>query len=963
MAQRRGAPRQPPGAWGAAELEAADAPRDPMEPGFWGIEKHSARRILKDLAGTSKPRPRPLPGPPRDRVWAGGPKQPGGLIDPSLRTSSMAAHEAREDLKARWGLQYDPGEFAATSLRPVVPAGALTPAAQRILAGDHHPRSHSTPPGHMRSTGGMLGMIQMRRTTETLPESSWRAVFTDTADTKPVSPGPLFFENTRQDYRTGLYVRAGRASSKQLTASRSLDTLPSIATHAHDDGGDELANKMLAEAGELNVAEFEARVTALTNAFKYNEAVGALTDLRTIRQFVSRAMSETGVLSLLGLMNKACQTLEDAARREAHNQHSKGIQRVSSDEGKTDNLFYWLERLRQHRKFVLEEYEAFQRRPQSVLERALLLQQNMPIVYQNARKVVQKAEKETRGLVTQMNAILSAPKASTGSAVDLAGLKAKVREICLDGSMQTSQSEPVVAAQFRVLVAEIGKRTIQVRKVLLETGIPVQEKVLHELLRRDQSLFPSAFDYGLAKQAVHEAKAALEDLQGSIERDQEIEWTARKERQAAEEKRRAEENELRKIEENEAQSEMNAKVLQTKHARAMEPAIVHPVWEGPCGGSNSGRLGGCVVMHESKIYATCDDNDIWVYDLSTTMFDFCKTYRLRGGHTQTVLSLTVLDGHTLFSGSMDKTVCVWDVERDFALTQVLEGHTDAVTCLAIADCNPGAADMGERVRGKLVCSGSFDTTIRVWEGSEVPLEEEVKAQAVSRADSASSVGSQANRTDLSSHENLGTASPSGKVKVEWRCIRTLFGHGCFIHSIITDGKIAYSAGEDGLIKVWDATLKHSIGQLEGCSDSVYALTLRKEAAENTSGKTINHLISSGLDYRINCWDLQQATFMQEGLGQRVLGDISDVLASSFTPDSVVDDARKELANLEREVETAVTTEGKLLLEQGVAKFNGKLDELLKWQATLQFVNSLAVCKDFIYAAGAEDVMRFTNIHM
>ena len=84
---------------------------------------------VKDLAGTSKPRPRPLPGPPRDRVWAGGPKQPGGLIDPSLRTSSMAAHEAREDLKARWGLQYDPGEFAATSLRPVVPAGALTPRA------------------------------------------------------------------------------------------------------------------------------------------------------------------------------------------------------------------------------------------------------------------------------------------------------------------------------------------------------------------------------------------------------------------------------------------------------------------------------------------------------------------------------------------------------------------------------------------------------------------------------------------------------------------------------------------------------------------------------------------------------------------------------------------------------------------------------------------------------------------
>ena len=30
-------------------------PRDPMEPGFWGIEKHSAKRILKDLAGSSFP--------------------------------------------------------------------------------------------------------------------------------------------------------------------------------------------------------------------------------------------------------------------------------------------------------------------------------------------------------------------------------------------------------------------------------------------------------------------------------------------------------------------------------------------------------------------------------------------------------------------------------------------------------------------------------------------------------------------------------------------------------------------------------------------------------------------------------------------------------------------------------------------------------------------------------------------
>jgi hypothetical protein len=64
--------------------------------------------------------------------------------------------------------------------------------------------------------------------------------------------------------------------------------------------------------------------------------------------------------------------------------------------------------------------------------------------------------------------------------------------------------------------------------------------------------------------------------------------------------------------------------------------------------------------------------------------------------------------------------------------------------------------------------------------------------------------------------------------------------------------------------------------------------------------------------------------------------------------------------MERHIQTAVTKEGKLLLEQGVAKFNLKLEELLKWQSNLQFVNSLASCNDFLYAAGAEDVMRYTT---
>jgi len=50
-------------------------------------------------------------------------------------------------------------------------------------------------------------------------------------------------------------------------------------------------------------------------------------------------------------------------------------------------------------------------------------------------------------------------------------------------------------------------------------GIPIDENSLHELLRRDEVLFPSAFDYNLAKQSVFEAKHALQDLENAIVRD------------------------------------------------------------------------------------------------------------------------------------------------------------------------------------------------------------------------------------------------------------------------------------------------------------------------------------------------------------------------------------------------------------------------------------------------------------
>lgn len=76
-----------------------------------------------------------------------------------------------------------------------------------------------------------------------------------------------------------------------------------------------------------------------------------------------------------------------------------------------------------------------------------------------------------------------------------------------------------------------------------------------------------------------------------------------------------------------------------------------------------------------------------------------KCVKVLEAHTGPVRTLASAGGR-VFSGSYDRTVCVWDVQL---LQKVgkLEGHTEAVRALAAG--------------GRFVFSGSDDTSVRVWD--------------------------------------------------------------------------------------------------------------------------------------------------------------------------------------------------------------------------------------------------------
>lgn len=74
------------------------------------------------------------------------------------------------------------------------------------------------------------------------------------------------------------------------------------------------------------------------------------------------------------------------------------------------------------------------------------------------------------------------------------------------------------------------------------------------------------------------------------------------------------------------------------------------------------------------------------------------------GHTEAVWSVSFSpDGNQVVSGSLDGTICIWDVETGQIVAGPFEGHTDAVySVVFLSD-------------GKHIVSGSGDQTVRIWD--------------------------------------------------------------------------------------------------------------------------------------------------------------------------------------------------------------------------------------------------------
>lgn len=235
------------------------------------------------------------------------------------------------------------------------------------------------------------------------------------------------------------------------------------------------------------------------------------------------------------------------------------------------------------------------------------------------------------------------------------------------------------------------------------------------------------------------------------------------------------------------------------------------------------------------------DATLWLWDAATGNCIARMT-----GHTAPIsAAIFSADGEWLVSGSDDQTARVWDVRNPEQpqFLQLLQGHLGTVRSIAVG----APAAMGQR----LVVTGSYDKTVRLWEGVSG------RAQAVLRGHSKS-----LRALAFTPEGRLLAAGNDGHTVRVWDgdtggALLGLREHASLAENLTLspDGRQLASAGWDQTACIWDlrnGKLKHV---LRGHAGAVAAAVVGADA----SGRQV--VATGGLDRQVRVWDAERGTLL------------------------------------------------------------------------------------------------------